>query len=735
MVMIHVDYSKSYADPIVYHSYIFHTKDQQPDEPFDSYLSSITELAKLCEFESLEERMIRDKIIVGVNCSSLRDKLLKLKDPKLNNVIEYCRLIEKERSGKKAKENKDGACKTVYQFRQRIVLERKLMTESNNMEDDPCNKENFNTENQNIETPGTVNDLDEISIIDVKQEVMDEEVDYEPDLIQFVDSNDEEEIIEQSTEWPEIKIEPISNYEQYGIETSTEENLASTINKNFVKLQNVFSLNKGSHDLIPNDAQDSSSLENNFHDYFVKDEDVPGTSEIKIIHARCNHCQCEFETMEDLEAHIEDCQNQKPNLFGGNNFKMMINKNFQFIKKNLDKTNPVEKPTAKPFQCNVCQKLFKKEQSLKNHYITHYNNGRCKCDVCGKTFSFPSELRQHALVHTDDKPFKCQECGTSFKEQKTLKTHLTVHTGEKPFKCQVCGKCFTRKFYLDTHLVVHSGKKPFECQGCNKGFGDITSLKRHVLIHTGEKPYKCDVCERFFREKGALRKHMHVHSLEKPYRCEDCGKAYAQKAGLKTHSIIHTGEKPFKCEICDLTLRDNASLKSHSYLHSGDSPFKCGSCAKVYRDKPTLKKHLIVHMDESPYKCNVCNSTFRGSNNLRNHLFIHTGEKPFVCNDCGRPFRSKSTLKEHLARIHKLIKIKKKSKQYSPCGVRIIPKRYSLRNVKVKKYNESEEEDEIRDEDNPQVKEEEEEGGEAEEHETIEIEEEVSPKTEGGIGG
>ena len=48
---------------VVSERYKFRSREQRPDEPIDSYLTALRELAKSCEFGTLEEEMIRDQIV------------------------------------------------------------------------------------------------------------------------------------------------------------------------------------------------------------------------------------------------------------------------------------------------------------------------------------------------------------------------------------------------------------------------------------------------------------------------------------------------------------------------------------------------------------------------------------------------------------------------------------------------------------------------------------------------
>ena len=57
---------------VVSERYKFRSREQRPDEPIDSYLTALRELAKSCEFGTLEEEMIRDQIVEKCASKSLR---------------------------------------------------------------------------------------------------------------------------------------------------------------------------------------------------------------------------------------------------------------------------------------------------------------------------------------------------------------------------------------------------------------------------------------------------------------------------------------------------------------------------------------------------------------------------------------------------------------------------------------------------------------------------------------
>ena len=49
-----------------YERFSFNQRIQEPNETVDSYVTAIKALAKMCNFGSLEESLIRDRIVIGI---------------------------------------------------------------------------------------------------------------------------------------------------------------------------------------------------------------------------------------------------------------------------------------------------------------------------------------------------------------------------------------------------------------------------------------------------------------------------------------------------------------------------------------------------------------------------------------------------------------------------------------------------------------------------------------------
>lgn len=308
------------------------------------------------------------------------------------------------------------------------------------------------------------------------------------------------------------------------------------------------------------------------------------------------------------------------------------------------KVEKLEKLDSK-YNCKHCNLVFLQKSSFLIHMKLHTN-----CEpLCGLTLE--KEVKQEANLVlnslSDKKSFVCRICDKVFKRRNTLSRHEMEHTAIKPFVCEYCDKKFFRKEHLLIHVRTHTGEKPFSCPTCSKRFGHKTSLVDHAVVHTGEKPFVCNTCNKSFSFKSSLRKHMKAHSGIKPHACEYCDKKFTRKSGLNLHIKTHTGEKLIVCSVCNKRFKTRSILTIHSRIHTGIKPFMCPTCGKSFTQKSGLSQHFRVHTGEKPFACSICNKRFQCKKGLKRHEKIHKGVKSFVCEYCDKRFMRKDTLTSH----------------------------------------------------------------------------------------
>lgn len=67
---------------------------QHEDDCIDAFYISFKKLAKSCNYKDLEDRMVRDRIVIGVHDKRLQHKLLEIKDFTLDTAINMARCSE-----------------------------------------------------------------------------------------------------------------------------------------------------------------------------------------------------------------------------------------------------------------------------------------------------------------------------------------------------------------------------------------------------------------------------------------------------------------------------------------------------------------------------------------------------------------------------------------------------------------------------------------------------------------
>ncbi|XP_074655641.1 uncharacterized protein LOC141909154 [Tubulanus polymorphus] len=79
---------------VTYERYIFNSRNKKADESVDKYVSDLRTLARTCDFSDLADSLIKDRIVLGIDDSDVRKKLLETKELNLSTCINICRAAE-----------------------------------------------------------------------------------------------------------------------------------------------------------------------------------------------------------------------------------------------------------------------------------------------------------------------------------------------------------------------------------------------------------------------------------------------------------------------------------------------------------------------------------------------------------------------------------------------------------------------------------------------------------------
>lgn len=77
-----------------YDHYLFNTLRQGEDVKIDTYIALFRKLAKTCNYSTLEDDLIRDRIVSGIRDSELRKRLLQQDKLTLEKAVDMCRAYE-----------------------------------------------------------------------------------------------------------------------------------------------------------------------------------------------------------------------------------------------------------------------------------------------------------------------------------------------------------------------------------------------------------------------------------------------------------------------------------------------------------------------------------------------------------------------------------------------------------------------------------------------------------------
>ena len=85
-----------------YESYMFFCRNQDAGETVESYITTLRKIVKTCNFGRLEDRLLRDRVVMGILDENLRSKLLGVRQLDLKQCVDCCRAFESSKHKTKA---------------------------------------------------------------------------------------------------------------------------------------------------------------------------------------------------------------------------------------------------------------------------------------------------------------------------------------------------------------------------------------------------------------------------------------------------------------------------------------------------------------------------------------------------------------------------------------------------------------------------------------------------------
>ncbi|XP_035859029.1 zinc finger protein 423 isoform X1 [Sander lucioperca] len=165
---------------------------------------------------------------------------------------------------------------------------------------------------------------------------------------------------------------------------------------------------------------------------------------------RCPECGVKFESVEDLESHVQtDHPEVSPETSAAGK-----------------KAEASPAPKKKTYQCIKCQMTFETEREIQIHVANHMiEEPTCRpeeginheCKLCNQMFDSPAKLLCHLIEHSFEGmggTFKCPVCFTVFVQANKLQQHIFAVHGQED-KIYDCSQC-PQKFFFQTELQNHT---------------------------------------------------------------------------------------------------------------------------------------------------------------------------------------------------------------------------------------------------------------------------------------
>ncbi|XP_015591273.1 zinc finger protein 43 isoform X2 [Cephus cinctus] len=359
----------------------------------------------------------------------------------------------------------------------------------------------------------------------------------------------------------------------------------------------------------------------------------------------------------------------------------------------------------KTFSCLICEKRFKSENILWDHYQYQHRAGeKFACITCEKTFVKRANLNYHlktfghkggkfvnSIEHnqsTDSSNVKlsdvgkprpkitCLECGARFVLQERYEFHMERHKSGKMdvCVCNLCGRESTNENVLwDHYQYMHKRTKRYVCTTCGKLFHKQSMLSRHQVKygHKGTKEIDIETDDNAITiDSAAFKKVIAEEIIEiKSVNCVLCGEVVwgvdpnlindavtcsnCERPGLSLQ-VDSDGAKvisrrQYHCNMCNKHFTTKDRLEYHIMRHSENmEEFVCSTCGKELSTEQALFEHyLYVHKGARPHVCELCGKSYQFKARLKEHMRSHSGERPFACEICGQRCMTNNALRSH----------------------------------------------------------------------------------------
>ncbi|XP_055610570.1 zinc finger protein 91-like [Uranotaenia lowii] len=279
----------------------------------------------------------------------------------------------------------------------------------------------------------------------------------------------------------------------------------------------------------------------------------------------------------------------------------------------------------KKYECKVCHKNFKHNQTLKRHYEREHGNVQTlsnesllpieECNIVeedpASTTSDSSELQEsyieedvlnigdpetsnysfeeHSYSLPGDKVIESDDPSRIEEESNRNKERQTKNAVPNKVQCKICHRTFNRHFLLNRHYGKKHANKPELSDSEMKNAKQLEARDAALFV---EMPC-LELPENIFEENDATPEES-AENFEDIYSCDQCPATFSLKTFLADHFVAHHLKKPrYECEFCGKRFFFGRQYE----IHRKKDHLKQYNALLEERKLKTLPKNCLFQMD------------------------------------------------------------------------------------------------------------------------------------------
>ncbi|XP_026524567.1 zinc finger protein 827 isoform X1 [Notechis scutatus] len=345
------------------------------------------------------------------------------------------------------------------------------------------------------------------------------------------------------------------------------------------------------------------------------------------------------------------------------------------------------------FPCDVCGKVFGRQQTLSRHLSLHTEERKYKCHLCPYAAKCRANLNQHLTVHsvklvsTDTEDivsavtsegndrkkhpyyYSCHVCGFETELNVQFVSHMSLHVDKEQWMfsicCTACDFVTMEEMEMKAHVAnKHAGDNLSLCPGEErKTPSDSTSPSSSSLSALSDSANSKEEADISPKPKGS--NNLLVISVvpgsqtllnaeeksEKGFECVFCNFVCKTKTMFERHLQIHLITRMFECDVCHKFMKTPEQLLEHKKCHTVPTGgLKCPFCIYSTNRPAAMECHLKTHY-KMEYKCRICQAVKANQLELEMHVREHRLGNHYKCDQCGYLSKTANKLIEHV-RVH-----------------------------------------------------------------------------------